>query len=167
MHQLKHKWLLIVLLTFMTTVVNALPEDKNMVATFKADFADLQQSAHHSELKGHVQIVQGSTTLTAARVIIDSDEKNKMRSAKAFGKATAQAHYSTQTDKKKPILNAYADKINYYPLLNRIDLIGHAKVVQGGNVLSANKISYDTIKQRVISQSSGKKRVHILIDQRK
>lgn len=163
----KLKWLTLLSLCSIATMVSALPEDKNQIANLKADFADLQQSSHHGEFKGHVRIVQGSTTLTADRAIVDGDKNNKLQSAKAFGTSAQQAHYVTQTAINKPILNAYANEIHYFPFVHRIDLIGNATIVQGKNILSANKISYDTLQQRVISQSGGKKRVTIVIQPEK
>jgi len=159
--------LLLCLCCWFPLVGQTMPDDKNKIAQLNADFADLQQSKHQGEFKGNVELVQGTTRLYADRATINGDEANKLQLAIAYGSSTTQAHYLTQTDTNKPLLHAYADEIHYYPVKHRIDLLGNARVVQGNNVLSANKISYDTLEQRVISESSGKGRVTIVINPEK
>ncbi|MCC5792498.1 MAG: lipopolysaccharide transport periplasmic protein LptA [Legionellaceae bacterium] len=141
----------------------ALPEDKHKTAELQADYADLNQAQQHAEFVGHVELTQGTTKLLAQRLSTDSTKENTLRLAIAYGNDKEQAHYVTCTATDKPLLHAYADEIRYYPAKHRIDLLGNARVVQGTNVLTAGKISYDTEKQRVLSQSDAKSRVTIVI----
>jgi len=155
-------YLLIFCLVF-TAVGHALPEDKEKVMHVTADSADLSQQNHKGIYTGNVEFIQGTTNLRAANAITQGNQKNQLTLAIANGSKGQQAHYWTETGPNKPPFHAYADTIRYHPLSHLIELIGNAHVEQGKNSLSAAKISYDTIKQHVISQSDGKTRTTIIL----
>lgn len=157
------KWKLFLILTLFPFVSNALPTDKDQVMHVVADSADLSQQKHIGNYDGHVEFTQGSTNLHASHAITKGNEKNQLSLAIAIGNKGKQAHYWTATDPNKPPFHAYADTIKYYPLRHLIELIGHARIEQGQNSLSAAKISYDTIEQHVISQSDETTRTTIIL----
>lgn len=142
---------------------SALPSDKQQVMHVTADSADLSQKQHQGTYVGNVEFIQGTTNLHAAKAITKADEKNQLTLAIANGSDGKQAHYWTQTGPDKPPFHAYADRIKYYPLKHIIELIGHAKVEQGQNSLSAAKIIYDIQEQHVLSQSDGTTRTTIIL----
>lgn len=137
-------------------------EDQEKVMHVMADSADLSQQQHKGVYTGNVSLVQGTTNLQADKAVTLGNEKNQLVVAIANGTPGKQAHYWTTTDPKKPPLHAYADIIRYYPLRHLIELIGNARVEQGENSFSAAKISYDTVKQHVLSQGDGNKRITII-----
>lgn len=141
----------------------AMPDDHEQILQLSADSADLNQQTHRGEYIGAVELDQGTTHLRAARAITEGNERNKLMSATAIGNAKEQAHYWTQTAQDKPLLHAYANTIRYFPEKHLIELIGNARVVQGENSYTAPKISYDTLKQHVISGNDGKQRTTIII----
>ncbi|WP_454781191.1 lipopolysaccharide transport periplasmic protein LptA [Legionella sp. WA2022007384] len=140
----------------------ALTEDKEKVMHVMADSADLSQQDHKGTYIGNVELVQGTTNLQADKAVTIGNEKNQLVVAIANGTKEKQAHYWTITDPQKPPVHAYADTIRYYPIRHLIELIGNARVEQGKNSFSAAKISYDTVKQHVLSQGDDSKRIIII-----
>lgn len=153
-----------IILPFMVSqAIHALPSDREKIINVVADSASLSQQEHKGEYNGNVQFVQGTTHLHASRAITQANEKNQLIIAIAKGDEKGQAHYRTMTEPDKPEMHAYADTIYYYPLKHLITLEGHARIVQGKNSFSAAKISYDTLKQHVVSESKGQTRTTIII----
>lgn len=150
------------LLLLMITPAFAMPDDRNQTAQLNANSADLNQQTHCGEYKGDVQFDQGTTHLRAARAITQGNQQNKLTFAAAFGDTKSPAHYWEQIAIDKPLLHAYAHEIRYYPQRHLIELIGSARVVQGNDSFSAPKISYNTLKQHVVTQSDGKQRTIII-----
>lgn len=162
MFQKTVKYGLFFLLALLTFAASALPTDKEQVMHVMADSADLNQLAHKGTYTGNVELIQGTTNLHASKAITEGDDKNQLVLAIANGVKGKQAHYWTTTDPRKPVLHAYADTIRYYPLRHLIELIGNAHVEQGSDSFSAAKISYDTIKQHVLSNGDKKQRIVII-----
>ncbi|MFA5960409.1 MAG: lipopolysaccharide transport periplasmic protein LptA [Tatlockia sp.] len=157
------KMLFFLLLLLTGNAANALPEDREKPIELSADSADISQLAHHGEYVGNVSLDQGSMHLRAAKAITEGNKDNKLILAIAQGSEKQQAHCWTLTAVDKPPLHAYADTIRYLPEQHLVELIGKARVVQGNNSFSAPKISYDTLKQHVLSKSDGKARTTIII----
>ncbi len=163
MPQLKVKHGLFLFFMTITAVGFALPSDKEQVIHVTSDSADLNQLSHKGTYTGNVEFTQGTTNLHATSAMTQGNIKNQLTLAVANGTDGKQAHYWEQTDPNKPPFHAYADTIRYYPLRHLIELIGNAHVEQGANSLSAAKISYDTLKQHVVSQSDGITRTTIIL----
>lgn len=150
------------LVSFSATVF-AMPDDHNQLLALSADNADLNQQTHHGEYSGDVQLDQGTSHLRASKAVTEGTPQNKLLAAIAMGDAQSQAHYWTQTAVDKPLMHAYANTIRYYPDKHIIELIGNARVEQGKNSVTAAKITYDTLKQHVVSNNEGKERTVILL----
>ena len=161
-HQKARNYLFFFLMTI-AVVGYALPSDKEKIMHVMADSADLNQQNHKGTYTGNVEFVQGTTNLHAANAMTQGNPKNQLTLAIANGTKGKQAHYWTETGPNKPAFHAYADTIRYYPLRHIVELIGNAHIEQGTNSLSAAKITYDTIKQHVLSQSDGKTRTIIIL----
>lgn len=141
----------------------ALSDDKEKVMHVTADSANLNQKKHKGVYSGHVEFIQGTTNIQAVNAVTKGDKNNQLTLAIAQGEKEKPAHYWTQTDPDKPPFHAYADTIKYHPLRHLIELIGNARIEQGENSLSADKISYDTLEQHVISQGTGANRIKIVL----
>lgn len=150
------------LLFLMANTVYALDSDKEQVMHVVADSANLSQQKHTGTYTGHVEFIQGTTNIRATKAITKGNDKNQLTLAIATGIKGEQAHYWTQSASDKPPFHAYADTISYYPLRHLIELKGNARVEQGNDSMSAAIITYDTIKQHVVSQSSGTTRTTII-----
>lgn len=165
MSQLKVK--LGCILLFLTPLVYALPNDKEQVMNVVADSANLSQQNHTGTYHGHVEFAQGTTHIHATQAITQGNEKNQLILARAHGTKNNQAHYWTKPDANKPEFHAYADTISYFPLKHLIELKGHARVEQGKDSMSAAIITYDTEKQKVLTQSDGTNRTLIVFHPKK
>lgn len=152
-----------ILLLVLTSASFALPSDKNEVLTFRAHFADINQEVHLGVYKENVELDQGSTHLRADKALTEVDAKNRLIKAEAEGSKSQPAHFWTTIDEKKPPVHAYADTIRYFPEKHLIQLIGHARVIQGKDSFSAPTIHYDTLHQHVMSRSESKGQTVIII----
>lgn len=154
---------LFILLLLFNQFTFALPDDREKIMVLTADKADLNQQTHRGTYDGNVRIDQGTTHLRAASAVTEGDSNNRLTLAIASGSNQKPAHCWTKTAADKPPLHAYANTIRYYPDRHIIELIGKALVKQGPNSFVAAKITYDTVKQHVLSQSDDQSRTKIII----
>lgn len=140
----------------------SLASDKEKTIHVVSDSADLSQQQHKGMYTGNVKFSQGTTNLHAEKAITEGNVKNQLTLAVAYGNKSHQAHYWTEIGPDKPPLHAYADIIQYHPLTHTIELIGHARVIQGQNSLLAAKITYDVQQQHVVSHGDDSTRTTII-----
>jgi lipopolysaccharide export system protein LptA len=150
-------------LFFMVNQCFALPEDRLQTMALHADSAELNQQLHSGTYIGDVEMHQGSTHIKAAKAITQGNVQNQLIKATIYGDPKAQAHYWVTPEKDKLPVHAYADIMYYDPQRHLIELVGHARVEQGNNSLSASKIAYDIIHQHVLSSSDAHQRTTIII----
>ncbi len=131
---------------FMTHILFALPSDNKQPATIQSDTGSYNRNNHISVLQGNVVIIQGTTKILADKVVIYTDQNDKLQRAIATGNP---ATYSTIQDKDKPPVVSTARQIDYNLQLNQVILTGNAKVVQGTNSLTSGKIVYNMKQQQV------------------
>lgn len=141
----------------------ALTSDRNQRVYFSSGHASLDEKTGEGHYSEGVSIDQGTTHLRAtdAKTIINSD--HQLTRALAKGGDKEQAHLWTCTSMDKPPLHAYADTLSYYPLENRLELVGNARITQGDNTLQAPIINYDTQAERLITTASADKEQGTLI----
>lgn len=126
--------------------VFALPSDKQQPMHVVSNYAHWDGNLNTTTLIGNVIITQGTTIVTADKVVIYSDKQNKMKQAIATGNL---ATYTTITDLAKPKLHAMAQTIQYSPQTSEIVLIGQAHVQQGNNSVAAPQLDYNMTGQTV------------------
>lgn len=151
---------LISLLLISGSIAYALPSDQQQPFKIAADNVQIDHNTGITTYHHHVFVDQGSTHLTADLMTTLNDPQNQLTEIIASGK---QAIYRTMTDSKKPELIAKADTIKYYPLQNRILLLGNANVKQGDNVFTGPIIEYNTKLQTVISSAAQYGRTTMII----
>lgn len=135
-----------------------------MPAQVSSDSASFDQKKHRGEYNGHFVFSQNTTHLQANKAITQTNDKNQWVLAIATGSAQQQAHYWAKPTPKDPVLHAYADQIRYYPQKHWVELLGHAKVLQGPHLLQGEKIRFDTVKHHLFSKGSAKDRTVIIIN---
>lgn len=160
---IKFSYKFTLIFTFWPSLSFSLPSDNKQIIHVSAGSADINQQTHRGIYLGGVTLDQGTTHLRAFKAFTESDINNRLIKAMIQGDHTAQAHYWTKTDEKKPELHAYADTITYYPERHLIELIGSARVEQGAHSFQAPIITYDTEKQHVLSKQTGEARTTIII----
>jgi len=152
-----------IVLFFMINLCFALPEDRMQIMVLQANSAELDQQLHRGTYVGDVEMHQGTTHIKATKAITQGNLQNQLLKAIILGDKRDQAHYWVTPEQDKPPVHAYADTIFYYPKRHLIELIGHARVEQGNNSLSAYKIAYDIVHQHVLSNSNAHQRTTIII----
>ena len=97
--------------------------------------------------EGNVHAKQGSTALTADKMIVYYNQKHKIEKVVATGKL---AHYKTLLKEDKDSLKAEARSIFYYPIAGKVILEQEAKVEYNKNLFLGPSIFYD-MNNKVIS----------------
>ncbi len=98
--------------------------------------------------KGHVKIDQGTTHVTADRLITKNNDKHVIEEVIAYGDKTL-AHYWTLTKVGDPEMHAQAKVIKYYPIESNVTLENNAFVSQGENNFQGQLIHYNSKEQTI------------------
>lgn len=130
-----------------------LKTDSQQLARFVADHVQFNQKTGVNIFSGHVHMTQGSTELFADQLTVYKDTNGNITQAIALGQQQP-AHYLTLPDPKQPILNAYGERIEYYPIDKQAVILGHGMIQQGPNQLNGSHIVYDIDKQLIHSLPS-------------
>ncbi len=123
----------------------------------------MSQDIQHGVYRGKVTLDQGDTHLRADNATTQSDAKNQLLHATAYGNAREQAHIWITPSAKKPPIHAYADRIDYEPQALQITFSGHARLMQGDETFSAPVIVYDLQHKQILTQPRAKQRTEIII----
>jgi len=133
-----------------------------------SDRLESQPNNNLVEFIGNVHVRQGNTTISSDRLKIyyqggiDTAGKSKTKKGKKGGgeesikKIVAQGNVIIKIDERI----AVADKAQYTPGTGEIILTGkHAKITEGANFVSGEKITFNRRSNRITVQRSGKQRV--------
>lgn len=126
----------------------ALHADKKEIAYITADGGVYNFKTGINQFDGNVRIDQGSTHLTADRLITKSNNKHKIQEAIAYGFSDL-AHYWTLLKPEDPEMHAQARIIRYFPLASNITLERDALVTQGENSFQGELIYYNSVNQTI------------------
>lgn len=147
-------------LLLISSQASALSSDQCKPYYIESNSITYYQKKHMTIYLGQVKARQGSTHLTADKLIVYTDPKtNQVNKVFAYGKP---ARYNTLPD-NKPRLYAEADTIKYYPIQNTVLLLKHGKITQSQNVFTGPHIWYDIKNQRLISTTNGHGKTTITI----
>lgn len=127
----------------------ALPDDQFKTLNIISDkwVYDYKKGTHLYE--GNVIVNQGSTHLTADRLIAKINQQHKIDEAIAYGFQT-QAHYWTIPNPGEPMVHARAKIIRFYPVKSMVSLQGEVSVIQGENRFQGERIFYN-MKDKIIT----------------
>lgn len=139
----------------------ALADDSKQPATIVADSGYMDYGANITIFNGNVVMEQGSTQLTAEKVIVYTDDQDKLVKAIAYGE---RAHYQTLPREGDAVLHALAKTIEYYADENLVILLGDGLVEQGNRRLQGERIIYDRAKETLTSAPQPQKRTVITIN---
>jgi lipopolysaccharide export system protein LptA len=109
---------------------------------------------------GHVIITQGSIRITADQATLTL-KNGKLKKALIVG--SPATFYQAKED-AKPV-HGHAREIHYDTDTSTVELIDNARVDQGGQLITANYIRYNTQAGKVVAHRAKQKkgRVHIVI----
>jgi lipopolysaccharide export system protein LptA len=151
----------IVLFSLMAASAHALSTDHLQPIHITADSSKYNYKTGVNEFTGNVKADQGTTHLTADRLLTKTDRSHKIHEIIAYG-AKDRAHYWTTPKTTDPELHAQANIIKYYPMLSNITLEQVVLVQQGENSFQGELIHYNSINQTVTVPKLDKSRALIV-----
>lgn len=158
--------ILIGMTMLLTVAAYALPEDHLQTIHITSDSSKYNYKTGVNEFIGHVKATQGSTHLTADRLITKMDRLHKIHEMIAYGN-NERAHYWTQPKLKDPEIHAKANVIKFYPLASNVTLEHTAQIKQGENSFQGDLIHYNSINQTITVPKLDKSRALIIYNPKK
>lgn len=146
----RNSLLLAVLCVFAPIAAQALSTDQNQPINIQADRVSIHEKRGYSEYAGSVEMTQGSMRLKADRVIIHQ-HGGHLQKVDATGNP---AHFSQLPDGSEVRVEAEAKTIEYDAATGELVLKGGARVVQGANTFTGERIEYNT-HNATVSASKG------------
>ena len=143
--------------------------DSEQPIYIESDSLDIDDTRGVSTYRGNVQFKQGGNQLWADEVVIHSRERRELDKMVATGKP-ARFHQAPAPGKDQET-NGEAAQIEYQALQGVVVLEGAARLSQGDNVFTGNRIEYQT-EQRLVragKAANARKpgRVQVVIQPRK
>lgn len=159
------EYVLIAGLIFIATAVSAESKPAPDPINIDADNAKVIEKEGKSIYSGNVILIQGNTKVTADVVTVLSKD-GKLSQIIAEGKPVT--YHQTNKPKAEDI-RGEADRVDYFAGEQRIVLLNNAKLSQGRNVFSGNRIEYNAATEIVTASQSetGKERVRVTIQPEK
>lgn len=159
-----HKYILLFLLLPISTL--ALDSDRNEKLNIAADSGIYNFKSGIDVYEGHVQIDQGTTHITADKLITKKNSQHKIQEATAYGNIEL-AHYWTQPKPGEPEIHARAKLIKFYPIESNVTLEHDVHVAQGENNFHGELIHYNSNEQTIIVPSSANGRAVLVYNPEK
>ncbi len=141
----------------------ALEEDQDKPFNIIADSSIFNYKSGTDIYEGNVKVDQGTSHLTADRLVTQKNKQHKMISAIATGIHTL-AEYSTVPKLGDPILMAKARIITFYPPTATVVLEQDVLVTQRENSFHGPRIIYNIKDQVVTAPASKEGRATITIE---
>ncbi|WP_455211448.1 lipopolysaccharide transport periplasmic protein LptA [Kaarinaea lacus] len=134
---------------------------ENDPITIEADHATLSEKQGLSTYSGNVVLIQGDIKINADKVIVHH-EQGKLTHVTATG---TPVKYHQQGETEALDIHGEANTMEYFAIEERLLLLDSAKLTQGGNAFSGNRIEYDTQREVVTAAvaESGEERVQVTI----
>lgn len=132
----------------------ALPADSLKKINITAASSIFNYKIGTNTYEGDVKIDQGSTHLTADRVVTQNNERHKIVKAIAYG-IKRPAEYTTLPKDGDALLHAKAKVIQFFPLTSTVVLEGDVVVTQAENSFQGPLIIYN-MKDQVITAPASK-----------
>lgn len=154
------------LIAIYTPMTFALPVDVEQTIHITADSSVFDYRSGVNTYEGNVKVDQGTTHLTADRVITKNNAKHKIDEAIAYG-IKNQAEYITIPKAGDELFHAKAKVITFYPPKSEIVLEGNVTVTQGENSFNGPLILYNIKDQIVTAPASKGGRATIVIEPKK
>ncbi|MFI4957357.1 MAG: lipopolysaccharide transport periplasmic protein LptA [Gammaproteobacteria bacterium] len=142
------------------------------IAASPDDTQDLEISSEQFEYRekegiatyqGHVEAIQGSRRMNGDTLQVYRGKDGGINKIVVYGKP---ATHESLPDPQKPLFHAQANTITFEINKNKLTLLDHARVEQGGDVYEAPLIEYDVTQKIVRSPESGSGRTTITLKPR-
>ena len=126
----------------------SLPTDMQQTLHIIADSASMDYKTGLTTYEGNVKINQGTSRLTADRVITQRNKQHQIEEASAYG-IQHPAEYTTIPKEGDKLLWARAMIIRFYPLKSTVVLENKVTIIQGENNFKGPIIIYNAKNQTV------------------
>lgn len=126
----------------------ALPNDNQQKVYITADSSIYNYKSGINIFEGHVVVNQGTTHITADKLITKTNALHKIQEATAYGFKDL-AHYWTLPKLKEPELHAHAKIIRFFPINSNITLEQMVTVAQGENRFQGELVHYNSNNQTI------------------
>lgn len=143
--------------------VFALQGDNKVKVFIEADSYLFNYKNGVNMYEGHVKVDQGTTHITADRLITKNDNHHKIQEATAYG-LQELAHYWTLPKIGEPEIHARAKIIKFYPIESNITLEQDVLVTQGENSFQGQLIHYNSNDQTIAVPASQNGRAVVVYD---
>ncbi|MCD6038903.1 MAG: lptA [Gammaproteobacteria bacterium] len=155
--------LFIISLLSMPILLFALPEDREQSFKIVANSSTFNYKTGMDTYEGNIKVDQGTSHLTADRLVTQKNKQHKMILATATG-INKRAEYTTIPRKGDAVLIAKANIIKFYPPLSTVILEENVVVTQKKNSFYGSRIVYNMKDQIVTAPASQKGGATILIE---
>ena len=142
----------ILLSALFSGLASALPEDKSQPIHIAADSANMNELTGITVYKGAVNVQQGTLKIEGSTVEL-KQKNGGVTNIKALG---SPAHYEQKPNKQEPLTHAYGNKLDYDTTAEILVITGKAKVTQGGDVFTGDRIVYNMKKSTIEAFSDDK-----------
>ncbi len=139
----------------------SLPSDSKQRIYIQANSSIYNYKTGFNVFEGNVKIDQGTTHITADKLVTKSGLKHKIIEAIAYGNQDL-AHYWTLSKQSEPEIHAYAKVIKFYPIQSNVTLEKQVNVTQGENSFHGELIHYNSNDQTIIVPAANKGRAVIV-----
>jgi lipopolysaccharide export system protein LptA len=154
-------------LLFISSIISivtfALPDDSKQPMYIVADSTLFNYKTGQDIYIGNVKVDQGTSHLTADRLVTQKNKQHKMISAIAYGINTI-ATFTTIPKEGDLVMTAIAKKISFYPPTSTVILEDEVTVTQGENNFHGQHIVYNMKDQIVEAPASKNGRATIVIE---
>ncbi len=133
--------------------VFALDTDSKEKVNIVADSVIYNYKSGIDVYEGHIRVDQGTTHITADRLVTKKNDRHIIQEATAYGLLNL-AQYWTVPKLGEPELHARAKIIKFYPVESNISLEQNAHVVQGENSFQGEFIHYNSKDQTITVPAS-------------
>ncbi len=129
----------------------ALESDSDQPINIEADSAVMDDSEGVAVYEGRVVVTQGSIRILGDKVKVHLNDANGFDRAYITG---GPARFRQLPEDKEEYIKAEARTIEYLAEENLLHLIEAARITQGGDLFSGERIDYDTARHRVKARGS-------------
>jgi len=150
---------------FLAPAAHALPSDKNEPIYISADKASMNEQTGITVYTGRVEIRQGSMLLLGDRVELRRASDGEIERIISTGNP---AEFHQQHREGQPLTKAYGQNMNYHVTQQQVTITNQARVVQGNDNFTGERIVYN-MDQAVVDafgSESGGQRVEMVIQPR-
>lgn len=144
----------------------ALPEDREAPIRVQAQQMEWQQHIQTATYRGTVEVTQGELKIEASTLRLIRGPQGELEQAIAEGQ-TPLAYMRDQPQLDQPIVEAWAEVIDYHPAAETITLTGRARLIQGEDSFQGHRLIYHLTTQDLQAEqppeSSSDSRVEIIL----